>query len=358
MSRPVLPARVRALTLLVLTLAMALGSPTAASAALEPGGVSPELASKLEAAVARADRAIGTLGMAVAVVADDGRSWVGSHGVDASGRRVDANAPFVIGSVTKTFTAALVMALVDEGRIELDVPVTTYLPKVRMARGVTVRQLLTHTSGIADLYAARKWHLNNRPDEPLSSNDVLFSIGPRWFAPGAGYAYSNTNYFLLGHVIEAVSHRSFAEELQQRFTGPMGLEQTQLLGPDSPLLPAAWSTAFWTSGAMQSTPLELASWGRSLFGGHALSYTSTRRMVTDTDGTRYGHGVQVFRIAGRDLPGHSGLLYSTTTLLVHLPAERVTIVLTAPQPGVDLASALAGKHGGPSLLQVARQLAG
>ncbi|HEX7172560.1 MAG TPA: serine hydrolase domain-containing protein [Candidatus Limnocylindria bacterium] len=358
LPRPALPARARAFALLVLTLAIALGGPTAASAAPSAAAVSAEVALALEAAVARADRAVGTLGMAVAVVADDGRTWVGSHGIDEGGRRIDAAAPFVIGSVTKTFTAALVMALVDEGRIALDAPVATYLPNVRMARGVTVRQLLTHTSGIADLYGSRKWHLHNRPHQALTSNDVLFSIGARWFAPGTGYAYSNTNYFLLGHIIEAVSHRTFAEELERRFTGPMGLENTRLLGPESPLLPAAWSTGFWTSGAMQSTPLELASWGRNLFGGHALSYPSTRRMVTDKSGTRYGHGTQLFRIAGRDLPGHSGLLYSTTTLMVHLPAERVTVVLTGPQPGVDLESALAGQYGGPSLLEVARQLAG
>lgn len=356
-SRPTLSTRARAIALAV-ACALVLIAPSGASAAPQPGGVDPALAAALEAAVARADRAVGTLGMAVAVVADDGRSWVGSHGVDAGGGRVDAAAPFVIGSVTKTFTAALVMALVDEGRIALDAPVTTYLPQVRMARGVTVRQLLTHTSGIADLYGARKWHLHNRPHQPLSSNDVLFAIGPRWFAPGTGYAYSNTNYFLLGHVIEAVAHRSFAEELAGRFTGPMGLDHTVLLGRDSALLPAAWSTGFWTSGAMQSTPLELATWGRNLFGGDALSYVSTRRMVNFNYGDRYGHGTQLFRIAGRDLPGHSGLLYSTTTLMVHLPAERVTIVLTAPQPGVDLEAALAGRHGGTSLLEVARLLAG
>ena len=358
LSRLALCTRVRASILVLLVFSFAVSVPGATLAAPQTTAVGPKVAAALEAAMIRADRAVGRTGLAVAVVANDGRSWTDANGLDDRGRAMDPQAPFVIGSVTKTFTAALVMALVDEGRIQLDVPVTTYLPNVRMARGVTVRQLLTHTSGISDLYRSRKWHLHNRPSVRLSSNDVLFSIGPRWFAPGAGYAYSNTNYFLLGHVIEAVSHRSFAQELERRFTGPMGLEHTRLLTSDDALLPAAWSSGFWTSGAMQSTPLELAAWGESLFRGRALSYPSTRRMVNFNYGNRYGHGTQLFRIAGRDLPGHSGLLYSTTTLMVHLPAEKLTVVLTAKEPGIDLEAALAGRFDGPSLLDVARGLAG
>jgi D-alanyl-D-alanine carboxypeptidase len=267
--------------------------------------------------------------------------------------------PFTIGSVTKTFTAALVMSLVDEGRVELDAPVNRYLPDVRLVRGVTVRQLLTHTSGIADLYGARKWHLHNRPQVSLSSNAVLNAIGARRFAPGRGYAYSNTNYFLLGHLIEFVTGRTFAEELRDRITAPRGLTNTRLLTGNDPLLPAAWSSGFWTAGAMASTPLELARFGQELFRGRVVSYDSTRRMLNFNYGDRYGHGTQLFRIAGRDLPGHSGLLYTTTTLLVHLPAEPITVVLTAPAPNVDLEAALAGRFaGGASLLDAVRLLAG
>jgi hypothetical protein len=81
-------------------------------------------------------------------------------------------------------------------------------------------------------------------------------------------------------------------------------------------------------------------------------------MVNFNYGNRYGHGTQLFRIAGRDLPGHSGLLYSTTTLLVHLPAERMTVVLTAPQPGANLEAALAGHfRGWASLLEAIQLLA-
>ena len=307
----------------------------------------------------RARRGIGVSGLSVAVVTNDGRAWTDASGLDEAGQPLSQHDPFTIGSVTKTFTAALVLSLVDEGRIELDAPVNRYLPKVRMARGVTVRQLLTHTSGIADLYRPLKGFLGKQANDRLSSNDVLNSIGARWFPAGKGYAYSNTNYFLLGHVIEFVTGRTFAEELRDRITAPNGLEHTRLVTGDDPLLPEAWSSGFWTAGAMASTPLELATFGQDLFRARVVSYTSTRRMIDYNSGHRYGHGTQLFRIAGRDLPGHSGLLYSTTTLMVHLPAEQITVVVTAPEPGADLEAALADRfRGGASLLEAVRLLAG
>lgn len=367
-SRPALSARARALVFVSLSLSAGLAhpagtvaAPSAADAASPVAGaaVDPGTAQALDAAMVRARRGIGVSGLSVAVVTNDGRAWADASGVDDRGRPLSQDDPFTIGSVTKTFTAAIVMSLVDEGRIELDAPVNRYLPNVRMARGVTVRQLLTHTSGIADLYRPLKGFLGRHPNDRLSSNDVLGSVGARWFAPGSGYAYSNTNYFLLGHVIESVTGRTFGDELRDRITAPNGLERTRLLTGDDPLLPEAWSSGFWTAGAMASTPLELATFGQDLFRSRVVSYTSTRRMVDYNHGHRYGHGTQLFRIAGRDLPGHSGLLYSTTTLMVHLPAEQITVVLTAPAPGANLEAALAGRfRGGASLMEAARLLAG
>jgi len=365
--RPGLSTRARALVLILLAASVSgLTAPAAMAAPAEAAQPSDRSAAPVDAAIAkaldgamvRARRASGASGLSVAVVTNDGRSWTDASGVDAAGRPLSQEVPMTIGSVTKTFTAAIILALVDEGRIQLDAQVTTYLPKVRMARGVTVRQLLTHTSGIADLYRPLKRHLSRSPNDPLSSNEVLLSIGPRWFAPGKGYAYSNTNYYLLGHVIEFVTHRSFADELHRRFTGPMGLANTRLLTAADSMLPAAWSTGFWTAGAMMSTPLELATWGQELYRARAVSYLSTRRMLDFNTGHHYGHGAQLFDIAGRALPGHSGLLHSTTTLMVHLPQEKITVVLSAPSTNVDLESALAGHHrGGASLLEAIRLLA-
>ncbi|HUF06877.1 MAG TPA: serine hydrolase domain-containing protein [Candidatus Binatia bacterium] len=319
--------------------------------------VDVDLESQLREALRDAQANSGAPGMSISVVTADGRQWSGAAGRHTDGRLVMIDDPLMIGSVTKTFTAAIVLALVDEGRIQLDAPTAAYLPNVALVRGTTVRQLLNHTSGIADLYRPAKEVLHGAPGATLSSNAVLHPIGPAYFAPGTGYAYSNTNYYLLGLIIEVVTGRSFGEELQARFTGPLGLEHTRLLTAADPQLPAAWSTAFWTSGAMVSRPSELARWGHALYGGAVLSGPSLRRMLDFRSGHLYGEGAQLLRIGDHRFVGHSGLLYETTTYLVRLAGVTVAIAGTAPH--TDLGAALTeGYSGRPSLLELIGRLAG
>lgn len=294
-------------------------------------------------------------GMSISVLAADGRQWSGADGWHANGAWINVGDPLTIGSVTKTFTAATILAMVDQGLIQLDAPTSTYLHNVALVKGTTVRQLLSHTSGIADLYGPAIGLLNGAPGAVLGSNTVLRPIGDSYFAPGTGYHYSNTNYYLLGLIIEVVSGRSVDEEFQARFTGPLGLAQTRLLGPADVQLPPAWSTAFWTSGAMVSTPTELARWGQALYGGSVISPAGLLRMLDFRSGSHYGEGAQLLPLGGRLVPGHSGLIYETTTLLVHLP-EGITIALAATAPNTDLEAALVNSYGGPSLLELIHRL--
>lgn len=294
-------------------------------------------------------------GMSISVLAADGRQWSGADGWHANGAWINVGDPLTIGSVTKTFTAATILAMVDQGLIQLDAPTSTYLHNVALVKGTTVRQLLSHTSGIADLYGPAIGLLNGAPGAVLGSNAVLRPIGDSYFAPGTGYHYSNTNYYLLGLIIEVVSGRSVDEEFQARFTGPLGLAQTRLLGPADVQLPPAWSTAFWTSGAMVSTPTELARWGQALYGGSVISPAGLLRMLDFRSGSHYGEGAQLLPLGGRLVPGHSGLIYETTTLLVHLP-EGITIALAATAPNTDLEAALVNSYGGPSLLELIHRL--
>ena len=337
----------------------------AASPALQPASpssfgtnVPEDLQGELWAALRRAREQSGAPGMAMSVVAADGRQWSGADGTHANGAWINVDDTMTIGSVTKTFTAAIIHALVDEGRIQLDAPTSAYLHNVRLVKGTTVRQLLSHRSGIADLYGPAKTILNEAPGATMGSNAVLRPIGESYFVPGTGYTYSNTNYYLLGLVIESVTGRSFNEELSARFTGPLGLAQTRLLTAADAQLPPAWSTAFWTSGAMVSSAGELARWGHALYGGSLLSAPSKRRMLDFRSGSYYGEGAQLLSLGGRFVPGHSGLLYETTTLLIHLPAEHVTIAIAGTAPHTDLEVALTQGHGGPSLLELVGRLAG
>lgn len=322
-----------------------------------PASVDDSFAAELDIALGRARRASRAPGLSMAIVGADGRVWQGASGTTRDGARLAADAPQTLASITKAFTATIAMQLVEEGLLELNVPATRYLPKVRLVHQVRVKQLLNHTSGIADLYGGVKGILHGSPGRALSSNDVLRPIGPAWFPPSKGYGYSNTNFYLLGLIIESVTGKSFNEVLAERITGPLDLPLTRLLTADDSQLPAAWSTGFWTSGAMIAAPAELARFGHALYGGGLVSDKSLRRMTNFDAGHRYGLGTQQLSLGKRKVPGHSGLLYTTTSLLVHLPAEDVTIAIFGTAPHIDLESALADGHaGGPSLLSLALEL--
>ncbi len=327
--------------------------------AVAPVGANPPaLEAQLAGALRRARENSNSPGLSVAAITAAGSTWSGANGTFQSGVSLSPADALTIGSVTKTFVAAIVLALVDEGRIQLDAPASTYLPRaIALENGATVRQLLSHTSGIADLYGPAKDVLAGDPWRSMGSNDVLEPIGPDTFAPGQGYAYSNTNYYLLGHLIEVVTHHSFNQELAARFTGPMGLESVRLLTAADTVIPAAWTTTFWTSGARVSTPLDLARWGRALYGGQVLSQASTGGMLDFSAGHRYGLGAQLLPLGGQEVPGHSGLMYEMTTLLVRLP-DGMTVAIVSTEPYTDLEAALVARYGGPSLLELLQHLDG
>ena len=161
----------------------------------------------LQAAVERARAAFGLTSLAIGVSADARLGWSGASGPPRLGitTPLSGSTPFAIASVTKTFTAAIVLQLVEEGRIDLDAAVNDYLPELTIARGVTVRQLLSHTSGIADLLAPMRERLNAEPSRIWQPAEVLALLGPSTFAPGTSWGYSNTNYIIAGLLVEQVT---------------------------------------------------------------------------------------------------------------------------------------------------------
>ena len=334
------------------------GGGTALPKELTP--VSAAEAAELQAAVDRARLAFGLTSVAVGVSADAQVGWSGASGPPREGSTepLSGTTPFAIASVTKTFTAAVVLQLVDEGRVELDKEVNDYLPELTIARGVTVRQLLSHTSGIADLLAPMRNRLNAEPARIWQPAEVLALLGPSTFAPGTSWAYSNTNYVIAGLVVETVTGNPFAAELERRITDPLKLRGTgppergvlpELLGP-------SWSSAFWTSAMLDSNAANLVRWGDALYGGSMLSSESLAQML-DFNERGYGLGAEQYRFGGLAGYGHSGLLRGFTTLLVHLPDGHLTVALLATGHLFDVADLLTySAPGSPSILQLAGQL--
>ncbi len=319
-----------------------------------------EAAASLQAAVDRARATYGLDVLVIGVSVDGTHGWSGGSGTAPDGRtRLTGDDPFAIASVTKTFTATVVLQLVEERRLDLDDAASIYLPGEEQVNGVTIRQLLSHTSGIADLLAPMRGALNADTTRLWTPAEVLTFIGPAVFAPGADWAYSNTNFVLLGMVVEAITGRPFQEELARRVLAPLDLSQSGLLAtPGAPwLFSESWASAFWTAGGMYASADDLLRWGDALYGGWMLRSASLQAMLAFND-NGYGLGAERYEVAGQVGYGHSGLLRGFTTLLIHLPDAGVTISLVATDRFFGPTDLLTwAGPGQPSILDVALEAA-
>lgn len=299
----------------------------------------------------------GASGVEFAVVHDGLISWAGAAGHELAGNMLSASRPMVIGSVSKTFVAADILSLVEEGRLSLDSTLGELLPPHRaVSPDITVEQLLDHRSGVADLFnKATVGGIESSPDRVWTRDEVLATLGNPSNAPGAGWSYANTNFFLLGMVAERVDGRPLEAQLSERFLVPLGLTSTRMLTVDDPApLTAAWATIFWGSGAMVSSAADLARWGDALYGGRLLEPATMARML-DFGAEDYGLGTQRLTLGSEVGVGHTGLLDTYTTLLFHLPDGGPTLALVVNSPHAPLSAMVnaAAAGGGPSLLELA-----
>jgi CubicO group peptidase (beta-lactamase class C family)/pimeloyl-ACP methyl ester carboxylesterase len=249
---------------------------------------------------------------------------------------------FRIYSITKTFTAVLVLQLVDEGVLTLDDTVADWLDDPGVARipnveQITVRQLLTHTSGVYDYFAEDSpfwqdaylgeeadWSRVWTPEELLAYADGA-SHAPD-FAPGEGVRYSNTGYILLGLIVEEATGHDFADRLHQQILDPLGMADTffaatepvpggtaqgyHLFGDELVNVSATHLSAQWTEGGIISTTHDLMRFADALFGGELLQPASLQEMVTfvpsERPGIAWGMGVAQMHTAAGDLVGMGG----------------------------------------------------
>ena len=330
-------------------------------------------------------------GVSVTIIFPDGTSWVGDSGFAdvAEGRKVTPSTAFAIASVSKTFLSALIMALSEEGKLVLDAQVRTYLPKLVLDPKITVRQLLDHTSGLRDYF----FHpmidkiLLAHPERRWNAVESMRYVGKRYFKPGRGWHYSNTNYLILGMLAERVTGRSLANLYRERFFEPLGLRHTYYQPADAPTGPTAHGYRFETAatdsepidlsdgspivpftsvvtaaagaGAIASTSSDLARWARALYAGGVLRESSVQEMVDDVAGTEryrptvpYGLGVQLVEIDNHQTLGHSGRLLGFRSVMRWLPEEGISIAVLTNQSRTD--PAIIAK----ALLKIALQASG
>jgi CubicO group peptidase (beta-lactamase class C family) len=196
------------------------------------GGVDSQLAATLQN-ILDENRELFAAGAASAAVVIPGQgTWLGASGVanPKTGEPVTTDTAFALGSVTKTFIAALVLKLSEEGVLGLDDPLTRWVPRFPGANRITIRQLLNHTSGVFNMTDNRAFIETQieHPRERWTARRILSYVGPPLFPPGTNWGYSNTNYILLGLVVERATGSSVAAELRRTVLEPAGAERVFL----------------------------------------------------------------------------------------------------------------------------------
>src|SRR6266498_1905527 len=204
---------------------------------------------------------------------------------------------YQIGSMTKQFTAAGIMLLVEAGKISLGDTIHKYLPDLPVAwRGVTLRHLLTHTSGIKDFADLADTETERAKDYTKAQIIALVSGAPLEFRPGEKWNYSNTGYFLLGMIIERVSGKPYEDFLRERILRPLGMADTRLndLNEIVPRRAAGYvlrnghlynaqpvsPTHTYAAGGLLSTAADLAKWDAALYTEKVLRKSSLEQMLT------------------------------------------------------------------------------
>ncbi len=279
---------------------------------------------------------------------------------------------FRIGSLTKAFTAAAVLKLAEAGRLGLDDSVRRWVPAVPEAwAGVNLRHLLQHRSGIINFTALPNYYDQIARVDHTPAQIVALAAGDRLlFPPGERFEYSNTNYVLLGMVIEAASGQSYEVYLREKILAPLGLKQT---GYDdlTVILPrraagyrrgrAQWRNAVpmaassaYAAGALYSTVDDLLAWDEALAGPRLLSEASRTAMFSD-NGTGYALGWFVSRVFGKPgdpasghrLVGHAGSIPGFLSINDVYPDDRLTVIVlsnTETAPAQKIARDLAALH--------------
>ncbi len=266
-----------------------------------------------------------------------------------------ADTVYQLASVTKQFTAAAVMALVEEGRLSLDETLGSRLPDVPESwRAVTVRQLLNHTSGIPSFTNLPDFARMARKDMTPAEVLKLVEGRPVEFKPGEKWAYNNTGYYLLGMVIEKASGKRYDEYLRERFFKPLGMDSTRLNdlravirhraagysreGADVVNGEYVSPTQPFSAGAVVSSVRDMAKWALALEGEKALKRGSLDQMWAPTklaDGkvTQYGFGWGLAEQTGRRAMRHGGGIQGFSTEIALFPEHRLAVVVLVNMDG-------------------------
>ena len=263
---------------------------------------------------------------------------------------VQTDTKFRIGSVTKQFTAALILQLVEQGKIKLDGKITDYLTDYRKDTGdrVTIHQLLNHTSGIPSYTSLPVFGAESRNPYEVKAFVKKFASGDIEFEPGSKYSYNNSGYFLLGAIIEQVTGKPFATVLRENILDPLGMKDSGF-DDDTPLIarraagysktPEGYENAPYlemqlpyAAGSMYSTVEDLFKWEQALYEDKILSAAS-KKLMFSPGLEKYGYGVVITDQALGNTKEkaaaifHGGGINGFNSLLTRLIDRRASVII-------------------------------
>lgn len=263
---------------------------------------------------------------------------------NAHNQKINNQSKFRIGSITKTFTATMIFQLIEEGKIDLQTHLSDFFPKIPNASKITIDHLLTHSSGLFNLTNAQQfgeWVYKPTTKKEMIRRILLFDAD---FAPGKKNEYSNTNYLLLGYIIEALDKRTYAQSLEKRIVKKLKLSSTyygaNIKNANNECASYVYSGDNWEqtgethmslpggAGAIVSSADELTVFMDALF-NHKLMNASSLKMMTTYNESGFCRGL--FRIVnqGQEVYVHDGGIDGFQSLLVYFPEHKISIALTS-----------------------------
>jgi D-alanyl-D-alanine carboxypeptidase len=294
------------------------------------------------------------------------KPWIQSKGkADIKAEKVIATSDKVrIGSITKTFVATVLLQLVDEGKISLDDPLSKHIHYVPNAENITIRQLLNHTSGLADYEdLIFEDYLSFDPLKKWTPSElVIIGLSRKpYFAPGKGWHYSNTGYVLLGMIIEQITGDTIGNEIKKRILDPLGLKNTSF--PTDSAMEGDYARGYWfkqndgglkditnfdpscewDAGAMISTLDDLKVWLDALTQGKLLSQAMHSEQMTWVNAFYDGpipvkYGLGVVNYGG--FIGHTGAVPGYETAMLSSPSEKTTLIVFVNRFGPNLSESI------------------
>ncbi|WP_265562603.1 serine hydrolase domain-containing protein [Sphingomicrobium arenosum] len=316
----------------------------------------------------------GGPGMAALVVSDGETLYSGARGMAdiEAGRPLEPGTAFRYASISKQFAAAMIVHLVEGGRLSYDDQLVDLLPNMPEAwRGVSLHHLLNHSSGIKSYTSIPEIMMKTGDIGPVTTAELIdmFDDYPLDFQPGTQWEYNNSGYILLGAIIEDVTGKPWHVAIDETLLAPNGIEGIYYLEDEStlPILAKGYTGGTDTlaqpihmslphaAGGLAGTLEGLRAWTMALHGGKIVSPRSLARMTSPTrlhsgETEPYGYGLQIEEVRGHEMIGHGGGIFGFSTFAYYLPSEQMFVAAMANSDGLPTGSMVIARKLGAQAL--------